>query len=125
MASHLRHFSINADDIDRGRRFYQAVFGWRFEPWGPPGFFIDEDTGRGVSAAVQGRHSIGGEAMPGITITFAIDDIPATVAAIGANGGAIITQPSVIEGVGELIYFKDSEGNAAGAMKYVNPPRQP
>jgi hypothetical protein len=36
-----------------------------------------------------------------------------------------IMQPSVIEGVGELIYFKDSEGNIAGAMKYVNAPRQP
>ena len=125
MAAYLRHVSINADDIDRGRRFYQAVFGWSFEPWGPPGFYICEDTGRGVSGALQGRHAIGGEAMPGMAITFAVDDIPATVAAIQANGGRIIMAPSVIEGVGELIYFKDSEGNIAGAMKYVNPPRQP
>jgi hypothetical protein len=125
MAVHLRHFSINADDTERGRRFYQAVFGFGFQPWGPPGFFIDEDTGRGVSGALQGRRTIGGEAMPGIEITFAVDDIPSTVAAVEANGGSIIMPPAVIEGVGELIYFKDSEGNIVGAMKYANPPPRP
>jgi predicted enzyme related to lactoylglutathione lyase len=121
MRPRLRHFSINSDDVARGRRFYEAVFGLTFEPWGPPGFYISEDTGGGVSAAVQGRHTIGGEAMPGITVTFSVDDIASTVAAIEANGGTVIMPPAVIEGVGELVYFKDSEGNIAGAMKYVNP----
>ena len=125
MAAHLRHFSINADDTGRVRRFYQTVFGWTFSPWGPPDFFMTESAGPGVSGAVQGRHRIDGEPMPGLTITFGVDDIPATVAAIEANGGTIIMAPVVIETVGELIYFKDSEGNIAGAMKYVNPPRQP
>ena len=118
MPTRLRHFSINADDVERGRRFYGAVFGLDFQPWGPPGFYIAEDTGGGVSGAVQGRHTMGGEAMPGLTVTFAVDDIPATVAAIEANGGSILMPPAVIETVGELIYFKDSEGNIVGAMKY-------
>jgi len=56
--------------------------------------------------------------MPGLTITFAVDDLPRAVAAIEANGGTIIMPPAVIGGVGELVYFKDSEGNIAGAMKY-------
>ena len=37
MPARLRHFSINADDLGRARTFYAAVFGWRFEAWGPPG----------------------------------------------------------------------------------------
>lgn len=118
MPAHLRHFSINADDVERGRRFYEAVFGMTFQPWGPPGFYVSDDTGGGVGGAIQGRRTIGGNPMPGLEITFAVDDIPATVAAIEANGGQIIMPPSVIETVGELIYFKDSEGNIAGAMKY-------
>jgi predicted enzyme related to lactoylglutathione lyase len=122
MPATLRHFSINADDTARGRRFYREVFGWTFEPWGPPGFLMGEIPGAGVSAALQGRHQIDGEMMPGLTITFGVDDIPATLAAIEANGGSILMQPYVIEGVGELIYFKDSEGNVAGAMNYLNPP---
>jgi hypothetical protein len=39
MANNVVHFAIHADDVDRARRFYGAVFGWRFEAWGPPGFF--------------------------------------------------------------------------------------
>jgi predicted enzyme related to lactoylglutathione lyase len=121
MPATVRHFSINADDTERGRRFYEAVFGLTFEPWGPPGFYINGDTGNGVGGAIQGRRTMGGHAMPGLEITFAVDDIAATVAAIEANGGTIIMPPAVIETVGELIYFKDSEGNIAGAMKYVTP----
>lgn len=121
MPVRLRHFSINADDVERGRRFYQAVLGLAFEPWGPPGFYIAEDTGAGVSGAIQGRRTMGGEPMPGVEVTFSVDDIAVTVAAIEANGGTVIMRPAVIEGVGELIYFKDTEGNVVGAMKYVNP----
>jgi uncharacterized protein len=36
MPGRLRHFAINADDVDRVRRFYETVPGWSFEPWGPP-----------------------------------------------------------------------------------------
>lgn len=121
MRPRLRHFSINSDDVARSRRFYEAVFELTFEPWGPPGFYISPDTGGGVGGGIQGRRTIGGEVMPGIEVTFSVDDISATVAAIEANGGTIIMPPTVIETVGELIYFKDSEGNIAGAMKYVNP----
>jgi predicted enzyme related to lactoylglutathione lyase len=116
MTASLRHFSINADDTARARRFYGEVFGWTFTPWGPPDFFLTD--GAGVGGGLQGRRAIGGETMPGLEITFAVDDIEATVAAIEAHGGTIIMAPTVIGGVGELIYFKDSEGNIAGAMKY-------
>ena len=40
IATNLAHFAINADDVARGRRFYERVFGWRFESWGPPDFLI-------------------------------------------------------------------------------------
>ena len=123
MSNILRHFSINADDVSRARRFYEAVFGWTFTPWGPPGFLMTDSVGPGLSGALQGRHRVDGEPMPGLTITFAVDDIPTTLAAIKANGGKILMPPTIIEGVGELIYFKDSEGNIAGAMTYENAPR--
>ena len=38
MSTSIAHFAINADDVEASRRFYGALFGWRFEPWGPPGF---------------------------------------------------------------------------------------
>jgi predicted enzyme related to lactoylglutathione lyase len=119
MTGKLRHFAINADDTARARAFYSRVFGWTFTPWGPPDFFQTRDAGGGLMGALQGRRGIGGQTMPGIETTFGVDDIAATVTAIEANGGHILMPPFTIEGVGDLIFFRDSEGNIAGAMQYV------
>ena len=43
---------------------------------------------------------------------------PATIKAIEAGGGKIIMPRFRIEGVGDLIFFQDTEGNVAGAMQY-------
>jgi hypothetical protein len=118
MPATLRHFAINADDVPRARSFYETVFGWSFTPRGPPGFYQTRSAGQGFVGALQGRRDIGGKTMPGMEISFGVEDIKATVAAIEANGGQVIMQPFRIEGVGELIFFQDTEGNIAGAMQY-------
>ena len=38
--SYLARFAINADNVPRARDFYAKVFGWEFEPWGPPNFYL-------------------------------------------------------------------------------------
>jgi predicted enzyme related to lactoylglutathione lyase len=38
MPQNVAHFAIHADDVDRARGFYEQVFGWCFEGWGPAGF---------------------------------------------------------------------------------------
>lgn len=121
-AGAFRHFSINADDVARARAFYERIFGWTFTPWGPPDFFQVEGLGPGYSGSLQGRRSIGGHVMPGIEITLGVEDLKATQAAIAAHGGAAITPPFHIGGVGELIYFRDTEGSIAGAMQYETVP---
>src|ERR1700677_2630636 len=40
MPNNLSSFAIHVDDTDRARAFYEAVFGWRFEAWGPPDFYL-------------------------------------------------------------------------------------
>jgi hypothetical protein len=117
MPAPLRHFAINADDVQRAKRFYEGVFGWTFDAWGPPDFYLIGAAG--VGGALQGRRElVPGVRMTGFEVTMAVDDIDATLAAVQAAGGKIIMQPYRIEGVGELIYFEDTEGNLVGAMKY-------
>ena len=118
MPSSLRHFAINADDVPRAKAFYEDVFGWTFTPWGPPGFYQTRSTGEGHLGALQGRRDVAGVKMPGMELTFAVDDIKATVQAIEAKGGTVLMPPFRIEGVGELMFFRDTEGNVAGAMQY-------
>ena len=120
-ASPVRHFAINADDLPRARRFYERVFGWRFNAWGPPGFFMIE-TGSADTPAIHGslqgrRELVEGERMNGFECTIAVPDIDAAQAAVTANGGTILMSRQTIPTVGHLFFFKDSEGNIAGAMQ--------
>jgi predicted enzyme related to lactoylglutathione lyase len=119
-AARLRHFAINADDVPRARGFYEKVFGWTFTPWGPPGFYQTRSAGAGLMGALQGRRDIEANRMPGMELSFGVDDIEATIAAIEANGGRVLMKPYLIEGVGKLIFFRDTEGNIAGAMQYAD-----
>lgn len=118
MTATLRHFSINADDLPRAKAFYEGVFGWTFKPWGPPDFYQTGTSGRGPTGALQSRREVAGRPMPGLELTFAVDDVEATAKAVEAAGGKVLMAPFHIEGVGWLIWFEDPEGNIAGAMRY-------
>lgn len=124
MPANLASFAIHVDDTDRARAFYEAVFGWRFEAWGPPGFYLVH-TGDEASPGVQGlmhARSQTHRALNGVEATFSVEDLDAIAAAVEANGGKMILQKSPIPTVGTLIRFLDPEGNDIGAMKYETPP---
>jgi predicted enzyme related to lactoylglutathione lyase len=113
------HFAINADDVTRAKHFYEEVFGWTFDPWGPPDFYQIKNAGQGILGALQGRRELKPDVrMVGYEATLGVDDLKATIAAVEANGGRILMPPYRIDGVGELIYFEDTEGNFVGAMQY-------
>ena len=80
MAQNIVHFAIQAEDVERARRFYEGVFGWRFEPGGPPGFY-DIETGDednpGILVALHGRDGpLTGRGIRGFTCTVAVHDLP-------------------------------------------------
>ena len=95
------------------------MFGWSFTPWRPPDFYQTRDAGDGVLGALQGRRElISGVKTNALETTFAVEDIAATQAAVVAAGAKILMPRVRIEGVGDLIYFQDPEGNIVGAMQY-------
>ena len=115
MPSNLAFFAVHADDLPRARRFYETVFGWKFQPWGPPGFFLiatgDQDE-PGIPGALQQRHEVvPGQRINGYECTISVADIDATAAAVAANGGKIILPKCEIPTVGWLIKVQDPEGN--------------
>ena len=120
MPATLRHFAINADDVQRAKAFYEKVFGWDFTPWGPPDFYQVKNAGTGVMGALQERRALQSDHRTNAFETsFGVEDIRATLAAAASNGGRVLMQPYKIEGVGEIGYFEDSEGNLCGVAQYV------
>lgn len=122
MTANLTHFAINADDVEAAKRFYRAVFGWRFEAWGPPGFYrilTGGDDDPGVGGALQERRDLL-ETGPtlGFECSFAVVDVGATARAVTEAGGSIRMDRFTIDGVGDLMAFEDVSGNVFLAIQY-------
>lgn len=125
MTANLASFAIHVDDIDRARAFYEAVFDWDFEPWGPPGFYLihtGDEASPGITGLMHERQTPRtGTGLNGVEATFAVDDVDAIAALVVAHGGTITYAKGVIRTVGALIRFLDTEGNDIGAMQYETP----
>jgi uncharacterized protein len=121
MPNNVDFFAINADDVPRARKFYETVFGWSFEPWGPPNFYLIE-TGQERITAIRGalqerREFAPGQKTIGFECTISVENIDQTIRAIEANGGRIAAPKFHIPTVGTVGYFFDTEGNVAAAIQ--------
>ena len=124
MANHIAHFEIFADDVERARRFYEQVFGWRFEIGGPPGFYlivtgpaVEHGISHGLLARRQSAAAQG--AINGFRCTISVGSITETIAAVEAAGGTLRSAIIDIPEVGKVVEFADTEGNIVCAMQYV------
>ena len=117
MPNKFAHFAIEADDVSRARDFYTTVFGWSFEPWGPPNFYLI--NGAGVHGALQERREPMPEGRKGFECSFAVDDAKISADLIKKAGGSILGPQISIPTVGDLVSFTDTEGNNAIIIQYT------
>ena len=121
MPAILRHFALNADDVQRAKKFYEEVFEWEFTPYGPPDFYQIFNAGEGFIGALHERRELSpGKPLFGFENSFAVEDIRATLNLVAEAGGKVLMEPYFLEGVGEIAYFEDPEGNACGVAQYVS-----
>jgi uncharacterized protein len=118
MSNNVSFFAINADDVPRARTFYESVFGWAFEPWGPPNFYLirtgDEQTASVGGGLQERRELVPGQKMIGFECTITVTNIDHAIRTIEAHGGRLATPKFHIPTVGTVAYFFDTEGNVAG-----------
>ncbi|TMG24308.1 MAG: VOC family protein [Chloroflexi bacterium] len=107
----ITHIEFPADDLDRAKRFYEAVAGWQFsEMEGFPGYWLFR-TAEGSGGGLGRRgESVGNVIRDYITVTKLED----AVRAAEQNGGKVVTPPSEIPGMGRWAAVLDSEGNEIG-----------
>jgi len=125
MPNYISRFAINADDVPRARDFYRNVFGWVFEPWGPPNFYLIE-TGEAPAGGFGGllqerRELVPGGRMIGFEGTITVENLDGTIQAIESNGGKMVTAKFRIPNICTVAYFQDTEGNVAGVSELERP----
>ena len=116
------HFEIHASDLDRAERFYRDVFSWEVQKFDGPMDYRLINTGpkseTGIDGAiVERRGSSDGDAVVAYVCTIQVDDINATEEKVKSSGGEQVVDRHEIPDVGQLSYFKDTEGNIFGAMQ--------
>ena len=82
MAGEVAFFELGVEDVERGRAFYEGLFGWRFER-GPSG----EGWTIGTGNVPGGMH--GGDKGAAPYLFFRVDDIEAAVERVRALGGVV------------------------------------
>ena len=110
------HFEIPAEKPERAMRFYEKVFGWKFERWGGPMEYWTINTGAsgpGINGGLMTRRD---PAQPCVN-TMDVADLDAIVATVEGAGGQCVVPKLPVPGIGWLAYFKDTEGHIFGAMQ--------
>lgn len=107
-------FEIPVVDMDRAKKFYEAVFGYSLKvmEMGPRtmAFFpMGEQTYGTTGALVKEETFV--PSLQGTLIYFSVSDIDATLAKINASAGKILIGKTSIGEYGFVGYFQDSEGN--------------
>jgi predicted enzyme related to lactoylglutathione lyase len=116
------HFEIHAEDLDRAEGFYTDVFGWEVHKFDGPVDYRLLNTGPNSEAGIDGalterRLDRDGDAVIAYVCTVQVDDIAATETKVKEAGGEQVADRQEIPEVGQLSYFKDTEGNIFGAMQ--------
>ena len=119
--NHLAHFAINTDDVEATRAFYEAVFGWKFNAFGPPGFYhidLGSEPVTVIGALQKRRALVAGVETRGFECTIAVRSLEETEALLRERGAMIALERSTIPKVGHLLFFEDPGGNFVGAIEF-------
>jgi hypothetical protein len=118
------HFEIQADDLERAKKFYQNALGWKIQDWsGQAGGMeywglMTGETGPGINGGMYKRPAEGkGEQHFLFDCTIDVEDIDEAILKIKENGGTITRDKVEMKGLGWFASCKDTEGNRFGLMQ--------
>lgn len=117
------HFEVQADDVERAKKFYEETFGWEVKQ------MMTADKGGmdywGLTTGDAGTPGINGglyQRSPDRKIntfdcTITVENIDKAIEDVKANGGKIVSLKMEIPGVGWFSRGVDTEGNLFGIMQ--------
>ncbi|TFG30130.1 VOC family protein [Candidatus Thorarchaeota archaeon] len=112
------YFEMPVEDFDRAIKFYETVFGWKVTKSDrPSGPYYSVKTGDDSKQGINGSFFKKEEGWSSVSNVINVDDIDGCIAKLQDLGGEMIFPKTIINGVGYLAYFKDTEGNTFGMMQ--------
>lgn len=121
--SRVVHFEIQADDVERAKAFYAAVFGWEYQDYGSVlgatywGVVTGPDEEPGINGGLLQRPVPAqpvGQGTNAYVCTMGVADYDATEARILVAGGQVALPKMALTGMAWQGYYLDTEGNTFG-----------
>jgi len=116
----LVHFEVPADDVERSRKFYTDLFGWKIEKW-PGTDMADMEYWTVTTTDDKGdKASLGGGIMkrqnPQQQITNFIDvkSVDEYSSKVEKLGGKVVVSKMAVPGMGYFAVCNDTENNSFG-----------
>jgi predicted enzyme related to lactoylglutathione lyase len=123
------HFEIPANDIEKLKKFYQTLFGWKFQKYpGPTTYYLVEtvpvdDKMNPVRAGVNGGLYCKKDAQDPVNVMqmnyIGVESIEEYSTKIEKLGGKIKFPKMEIPGLGWWALAIDPEGNTFGLLEYM------
>lgn len=109
----ISYIELAADDLATSKEFYATAFGWEFNDYGPTYAGIRAATGDGE----VGGLNAGTRGGPGGPLVLLVsDDVDASLAAVEAAGGRVVTPIEAYPG-GRRFTFSDPAGTVLGVFQ--------
>ena len=122
--SRVIHFEIHAEDPDRAMAFYGGLFGWQFQPFGPPRGYWVIKSGDGALPGIdggllqrRGPRPESGQPVNGFVCTIQVPALDVYVHKALAQGATLALPRMAVPGIGWLAYVHDPEGNLLGMIQ--------
>ena len=115
MAHNICHFEVPAEDVERAKRFYEGLFGWKIEA-AEGGYNLITVGEPGPNGGMMKRMAPG----QGITVYINVESVGDYSKKLQSLGGNILMPKTAVPTMGYFAVFLDTEGNAL-AIWEVNP----
>jgi len=118
------HFEIPADDVERSRKFYTDLFGWKIEKWpvteGGGGssnmeyWMVTTTDEKGNKASVGGGMMKRQDPLQQITNFIDVKSVDEYSSKIEKLGGKVVVSKMAVPGMGYFAVCHDTENNSFG-----------
>lgn len=115
------HFDISVNDMQRAKRFYEQLFGWKISsfPGSPVEYYYIETQSPTGEKGIGGGMAKREKAYQKITNFVQVDSIDVSMARVKELGGKIIEPKTAIPTVGYICVCEDTEDNVIGLIEEV------
>jgi uncharacterized protein len=116
----LVHFEVPADDVERSRKFYTDLFGWKIEKW--PGadagdiqyWTVTTTDDKGNNASVGGGMMKRQNPQQQITNFIDVKSVDEYSSKVVKLGGKVVVSKMAVPGMGYFAVCHDTENNSFG-----------